>query len=74
MAPSDGNKKFNMGLFVEVLCSALATRNLGPEQGSFTAYVYRETINRQLFITIAPDTFGKGTFGRAIKKIGNFSN
>ena len=69
MAPSGGIKGFNMGLFVEVLCSALAGGKLGPEQGSFTEDDGKAISNGQFFIAIDPNTFSKGTFDQTIKKL-----
>ena len=69
MAPSGGSKGFNMGLFVEVLCSAVAGGKLGPEQGSFTEDDGIKISNGQFFIAIDPNTFAKGTFDNTIKKL-----
>lgn len=66
MAPAGGVKGFSMGLFVEVLCAALAGGKLGMDQGSFTDNDGKHIDNGQFFVAFDPGKFSGETFDRTI--------
>ena len=66
MAPAGGVKGFSIGLFVEVLCAALAGGKLGMDQGSFTDNDGKPIDNGQFFVAFDPGKFSGKTFDRTI--------
>ena len=66
MAPAGGVKGFSIGLFVEVLCAALAGGKLGMDQGSFTDNDGRPIDNGQFFVAFDPGKLSGETFDRTI--------
>ena len=52
MVPAGGVKGFNIGLLVEVLCSALTGAKLGTQQGSFIEEDGKPIDNGQFFLAI----------------------
>ena len=69
MAPAGGVKGFSIGLFVEVLCAALAGGKLGLDQGSFTDDDGKPINNGQFFVAFDPGKFSGGSFDQTISKL-----
>ena len=69
MAPAGGVKGFSIGLFVEVLCAALAGGKLGIDQGSFTEDDGKPINNGQFFVAFDPVKFSGGSFDQTITRL-----
>jgi (2R)-3-sulfolactate dehydrogenase (NADP+) len=69
MAPAGGVKGFSIGLFVEVLCAALAGGKLGIDQGSFTDEDGKPINNGQFFVAFDPVKFSGGSFDQTITRL-----
>jgi len=69
MAPAGGVKGFSIGLFVEVLCAALAGGKLGIDQGSFTDDDGKPINNGQFFVAFDPVKFSGGSFDQTITRL-----
>lgn len=69
MAPSGGYKGFGQGLIVEVMCSALAGANRGPQMASFTENDGKPIGCGQFFLALEPQVFSGGMFQRQIKDL-----
>ena len=67
MAPAGGIKGFSIGLFVEVLCAALAGGKLGMDQGSFTDNDGKPIDNGQFFVAFDPGKFSGSTFDQTLR-------
>ena len=66
MVPAGGVKGFNIGLLVEVLCSALTGAKLGTQQGSFIEEDGQPIDNGQFFLAIEPQMQSGGIFDETI--------
>ena len=69
MVPAGGVKGFNIGLLVEVLCSALTGAKLGTQQGSFIEEDGQPIDNGQFFLAIEPQMQSGGTFEKTISEL-----
>ena len=69
MVPAGGVKGFNIGLLVEVLCSALTGAKLGTQQGSFIEEDGQPIDNGQFFLAIEPQMQSGGTFDETISEL-----
>ena len=69
MVPAGGVKGFNIGLLVEVLCSALTGAKLGTQQGSFIEEDGKPIDNGQFFLAIEPHMQSGGTFDETISEL-----
>ena len=69
MVPAGGVKGFNIGLLVEVLCSALTGSKLGTQQGSFIEEDGQPIDNGQFFLAIEPQMQSGGTFNETISEL-----
>jgi (2R)-3-sulfolactate dehydrogenase (NADP+) len=69
MAPFGGYKGFGQGLFVEVMCGALAGGLLGTQMGSFTDGDERPVDCGQFFIAIEPEMMSGGIFRTQVRRL-----
>ena len=70
MVPAGGVKGFNIGLLVEVLCSALTGAKLGTQQGSFIEEDGKPIDNGQFFfLAIEPRMQSGGIFDDNISEL-----
>ena len=69
MVPAGGVRGFNIGLLVEVLCTALAEGKLGSDQGSFMKNDGKPIDNGQFFIAFEPQIFSGASFYQTINKL-----